>query len=228
MPSPQPLGGKRGGPQGRPSLRFRRRGTLLLVGIVLALSLLQPALELATSGYTRIELTDARTGSQLLTVILHESEPITLTWKNSLFGVDVTEVFLAKDGLLVQTQVTYAGPQGTPPSVSPRDVEDLYHTGGPFSAQGLSKPFRQILFRVGEVGRPRLYVRDRVVDFQREVGFGGRVLLVARPSTWRESLLHVWTALCASIWRRFHAAKFSVGEFQQTWYISQHPFLPGV
>ena len=59
-------------------------------------------------------------------------------------------------------------PDSTPgqPPVSPQDVGDLYHTGGPFSAKGLDRPFTQIVFRVGEIGNPKMRVRDRVVDFK--------------------------------------------------------------
>ena len=63
--------------------------------------------------------------------------------------------------------------------VSPSDVDDLYHTGGAFTAGGLSRPFRHIAYRVAEIGEPRMRVRGREVDFKQEVGFGGSVILTA-------------------------------------------------
>jgi hypothetical protein len=135
-------------------------------------------------GHTRLELTDGETGRALLSAVLRDGEPITLTWRNSLFGLDVTEAFVAQGGLIVQTQVTFADPRGLPPmQVAPDDVDDLYHTGGPFTATGLRRPFTRIVYRVGEIGEPKLAVRGRVIEFKREVGFGGRVILsTARPS----------------------------------------------
>ena len=160
----------------------RKLFALMLLPILL-LVLWLPS-KISAPGYTRLELTDGEAGSKLLSAVLRDGEPITLTWRNSLFGLDVTEVFVARSGLIVQTEVTFADPRGsTPPPVSPQDVDDLYHTGGPFSAKGLDRPFTRIVYRVGEIGNPKMQVRDRVVEFKREVGFGGRVILsTARPS----------------------------------------------
>lgn len=129
-------------------------------------------------GYTRLELTEAESGSRLALYMLRDGEPVVLRWRNSLFGLDVTEIFIAKSGALIQTEVTFADPGGAaPPRVSARDVDDLYHTGGAFSATGMSRPLTRVVYRVGEIGEPRLTVRERVVDFKREVGFGGRIVL---------------------------------------------------
>jgi len=58
-------------------------------------------------------------------------EEIVLTWKNSLFGLMVTEVFVARAGHLELTRITFADPRGLPPPVSaPEDLDNLYHTGG--------------------------------------------------------------------------------------------------
>jgi hypothetical protein len=73
-------------------------------------------------------------------------------------------------------------------SVAPKDVADLYQTGGPFSARGLAKPFKQLVHRVGAIGDPRLKVRDRVVVFTEQVGFGGGVLLTAGSPDWFQIL----------------------------------------
>ena len=168
---------------------MRRKMFVLALVPILLLVLWLPSWIRAPSS-TRLELTDAGTGTKLLSVVLRDGEPITLTWRNSLFGLDVTEVFVAQSGLIVQTEVTFADPHGSaPPPVSPQDVDDLYHTGGPFSAKGLDRPFSHIAYRVGEIGNPKMRVRDRVVDFKREVGFGGRVVLVAGRASLYESLM---------------------------------------
>jgi hypothetical protein len=140
-------------------------------------------------GYTRIELREAETGSQLALFVLRDGEAAVLRWRNSLFGLDVTEIFTAESGVLVQKEVTFADPGVTPPPrVSARDVGDLYHTGGAFSASGLNRPFTRVVYRVGEIGEPKLTVREHVVDFKREVGFGGRVVLTTSVPTLFEGL----------------------------------------
>jgi len=44
------------------------------------------------------------------------------------------------------------------------------------------------VFRVGEIGNPAIRIGSRVVQFAREVGFGGAVLLVARKASLRERI----------------------------------------
>ncbi len=140
-------------------------------------------------GCTQIELTEAETGGRLALFVLRDGEPVVLMWRNSLFGLDVTEVFIAGSGVLIQTEVTFADPGGAPPPrVSARDVDDLYHTGGAFSAAGMSRPLSRVVYRVGEIGEPKLKVRERVVDFKSEVGFGGRVVLTASAPSLFERL----------------------------------------
>lgn len=129
-------------------------------------------------GYTRLELADGDTARSLGSFVLRDGEPVVLRWRNSLFGVDVTEAFRADGGALVQTEVTFAEPGGPPPpQVAPHEVDDLYHTGGPFSARGLERPLTRVVYRVSEIGHPKMTVGERVVDFKRDVGFGGRVVL---------------------------------------------------
>jgi len=129
-------------------------------------------------GDTRLELKEADCGRMIFSTVLKEGERVVLTWWNSLFGLQVTEVFEARDGVLFLTEVTYASSQGgLPPAVSPEEVEHLYQTGGSFHARGLAKPFRKVIYRVGEVGEPKMKIRDRLVDFKKEVGFGGRIVL---------------------------------------------------
>jgi hypothetical protein len=145
-------------------------------------------------GYTKIELmTEGKEGKEavLLSAVLPEGERVTLTWRNSLFGLDVTEAFFTRSGVLVQDLVTFAAPDGTPPPrVSAEDVDDLFHTGGAFDARGLNKPFTRIVYRIGEIGNPNLHVQNKTIDFKREAGFGGRVVLTAsRPSVY-EILMH--------------------------------------
>jgi len=77
----------------------------------------------------------------------------------------------------------WKGANAPPPRVSPRDVDDLYHTGGAFDARGLSRPYQRIVYRIGEIGDPKLQLQNRTVSFKQAAGFGGRVVLTAtRPA----------------------------------------------
>ena len=96
----------------------------------------------APPGYTRIDLTEEGKGREIFSAVVPDGEPVILTWRNSQFGLHVTEGFFARSGVLIQDQVTFSAPDGSPPPrVSARDVDDLYHTGGAFDARGLSRPF---------------------------------------------------------------------------------------
>jgi hypothetical protein len=146
--------------------------------------------------YTWVALTEAETGRKVFSAVLRDGEQAVLTWRNSLFGLDVTEVFQAGQGMLILDQVTFADPRGLPPPVvAPVDVEDLYHTGGPFTAGGIGKSFSRVVYRVGEIGNPKMTIRDRTVIFTQEVGFGGGLILTAAPPTWLEVLLDCWRAI---------------------------------
>jgi hypothetical protein len=175
-------------------MRSGRRtfATCLILLLVLALS----AWLIALPRSTRIELTDAGTGRAIAASLLADGEQVILTWTNSLFGLPVTEVFVAGGGALTLTAITFADPAGRePPRVRPEDVDDLYHTGGPFRAEGLSRPFSRVLLRVGEVGRPAIRLGNRVVQLEQEVGFGGAVLLAARKPSLRERIVAGVTVL---------------------------------
>ena len=162
---------------------MRRRGPIIagIAASVLALGLLS---RIAPPGYTRIDLTGEGKGREIFSAVVPDGERVTLTWRNSQFGLRVTEGFFARSGVLVQDQVTFSDPDGPPPPrVSPRDVDDLYHTGGAFDARGLSRPFRRIVYRIGEIGDPKMQVQNRTVAFLQAAGFGGRVVLTTtRPA----------------------------------------------
>jgi len=162
---------------------LRRRGPIIagIAASVLALGLLS---RIAPSGYTRIALMGEDQGREIFSAVVPDGERVTLTWRNSQFGLRVTEGFFARSGVLVQDQVTFSARDGSPPPrVSPRDVDDLYHTGGAFDARGLSRPFRRIVYRVGEIGDPKMQVQDKTVSFKEAAGFGGRLVLTAtRPA----------------------------------------------
>jgi hypothetical protein len=166
-----------------------RRGISIPAAIgasLLALGLLSRT---APGGYTRIDLAEGAGGRILFSDLVADGERVTLSWRNSQFGLLVTEVFIGRNGLLVQDQVTFFHPDGTrPPRVSPRDVEDLYHTGGAFDARGLSRPFHRIVYRIGEIGDPKLRFRDRTVALKQAAGFGGRVVLTATRPAFHEIL----------------------------------------
>lgn len=141
-------------------------------------------------GMTRFMLEETQTGRRILSTLLKDGEAVTLTWRNSLFGQDVTEVFYASSGELVLNEVSFVDPDSDyQMPVTPEDVDDLYHTGGPFSARGLSRPYQRISFLIGEIGTPKFLVQGQVVDLKKEVGFGGRVALTARPANLYEYLL---------------------------------------
>jgi hypothetical protein len=147
--------------------------------------------QVTPSGYTRIELTEEGRGKQILSAVMTDGEPVILTWRNSLFGLDVTEIFFTRGGVLVQDRVTFSTPDGSPPPrVSPRDVDDLYHTGGAFDARGLSRQFSRIVYRIGEIGDPKIQVKKRTAALKKEAGFGGRVILATSQPALHEIIFH--------------------------------------
>jgi len=159
------------------------RLTLLILAAILVILLVLwlPSRVNVLGNYTWLELTDAETGRKITAQAVKDGEEIVLTWRNSLFDLKVTEVFIAREGRLDLTEVTFEDPRGeTPPTVTPEHLDDLYHTGGPFRATGLSKPFTRIIFRVGEIGDPKLKVKNQSIRLIEQVGFGGAVLMVAR------------------------------------------------
>jgi hypothetical protein len=155
-----------------------RRGLTIITLILLSLLGLGLLSQFTPSGYTRIELTEESRGEKILSVVAPDGEPVTLTWRNSQFGYDVTEVFYARGGLIIQDQVTFSAPGGPPPPrVSAADVADLYHTGGTFDARGLNRPFSRIVYRIGEIGNPHIRVKNKTAALKKAAGFGGRVIL---------------------------------------------------
>jgi len=174
---------------------LRRRGALIagIAASVLSLGLLS---RFAPPGYTRIDLTGEDQGREIFSAVVPDGERVTLTWRNSQFGLRVTEGFFARSGVLIQDQVTFSAPDGSPPPrVSPRDVDDLYHTGGAFDARGLSRPYQRIVYRIGEIGDPKMHVQNRIVSFKQAAGFGGRLILTTtRPALheilWLRNYIH--------------------------------------
>ena len=161
----------------------RMRGHKKIITLVVALLCLGLLSQISPPGYTRIELTEEGRGEKILSVVAPDGEPVTLTWRNSQFGYDVTEVFYARDGLIIQDQVTFSNPgDPPPPPVSAADAADLYHTGGTFDARGLSRPFSRIVYRIGEIGDPKIRVKNKTAALKKAAGFGGRVILTTtRP-----------------------------------------------
>jgi hypothetical protein len=154
---------------------------LSVLGLVAAAGSVLSPRAVGPRGITWLEISDARTGRTIFSGALSPGEEIVLTWKNSLFRLLVTEVFAARAGRLELTQVTFADPQGLPPPAArPEDLDDLYHTGGPFRIEGLARPLARAVFRVSEIGNPALAVAGRTIHFKQEVGFGGAVLMQAR------------------------------------------------
>ncbi len=159
----------------RPRARLWAAGLLLLTGLLL--------LAVPRPGHTWLTVADLTTGRPLFAAALADSAVIRLTWTNSLFGLRVEESYTLRGGRLIQTAVTFADPAGAaPPAVAAADLADLYHTGGPFTVQGLERPLDTVIFLVSEVGRPQLILAGRTLDLKAMVGFGGRVQLRARPA----------------------------------------------
>jgi len=162
---------------------MRRRLAIGVSAAILLLTILLALSPRATGprGLTWLELADAGTGRMIFSGALAYGEEIVLTWKNSLFGLMVTEVFAARGGRLDLTRVSFADPQGPPPPlVRPEDLDDLYHTGGPFQVEGLARPLTRAVFRIGDIGNPKLKIGHQTVEFKQEAGFGGAVLLQTR------------------------------------------------
>ena len=126
----------------------------------------------------RFTLSDPDNNRVIYSACLYEGEAVIYKWKNSLFGLNVTETFYVKNGSLVLMEIVYEDPFGKPePLVNLEDLDYLCHEGGPFRAVNISKAYNQILLGVGQIGKPRIIVRNEVIDLEREVGFGGRVLM---------------------------------------------------
>jgi hypothetical protein len=177
----------------RSTLRGLTNPRKVLLSGALCLALF--ASQINAPDWTRLELTDAQTGRTIVTATLRDGEPIVLMWRNSLFDLDVTEEFVTENGVLIQTAVTFADPRGVPPpAVAPGDVDDLYHTGGAFSARGLRRPFTRIAYRVSEIGNPQMTIGARVIEFKREVGFGGSIVLTTRAVNVAEAIVSVFAA----------------------------------
>ena len=171
----------RSSPAAQDGLVVLLRGLVPL--LLAAVSVLRPAPARAEEPATRVQLTDAATGREILSCALAHGERAVLTWRNSLFDLQVTEVFVARGGGLELASVTFADPSGRePPLLRPEDLDDVYHTGGPFRVEGLSRPIRRVVFRVGEIGDPTLRISGRAVRFLDAVGFGGAIVLQVRPA----------------------------------------------
>ncbi|MBE0558471.1 MAG: hypothetical protein IH628_14695 [Proteobacteria bacterium] len=165
----------------------------ILIGLVLWVTFLGVLLvsQIIPSGYTRIELTAEEGRRTILSDVLTDGEPVILTWRNSQFGLHVTEIFFARSGVLIQDRVTFSAPDGAPPPrASARDVDDLYHTGGAFDARGLSRPFSRIVYRIGEIGDPKMRVKKKTAALKKEAGFGGRVILATSRPALHEIIFH--------------------------------------
>jgi hypothetical protein len=162
---------------------MRRTYLNLAAVLVILLVLWLPSRVNVLGKHTWLELTDAETGRRITAQAVKDGKEVILTWRNSIFDLRVTEVFVVREGRLDLIEVTFEDPRGeTPPVVTPDDLDDLYHTGGPFRATGLSRPFTRILFRVGEIGDPKLSIEKQSIRLLEQVGFGGAVLLVAKKA----------------------------------------------
>ncbi len=137
-----------------------------------------------------VTLLDAESGRLIYASCLNEGEVIIYKWKNSLFGLNVTETFLVKGGSFELFELVYEDPNGgEEPQVDPEELGYLCHEGGPFRASNISKSYSELDFMVGRVGKPRIIINDRLIDLEEEVGFGGRVRM--RVSRYHEASLYI-------------------------------------
>ncbi|MGB9631591.1 MAG: hypothetical protein ACP5KE_08840 [Candidatus Methanodesulfokora sp.] len=145
---------------------------LLLLSFLLVLSnYITPRCHLVT-------LLDYDSGRLIYSTCLNDGEAIVYKWKNSLFGLNVTEIFLVRNDSLVLSELIYEDPHGNyEPLVKSDDLDYLCHEGGPFHAVNISKVYKELIFMVGKVGKPKIIVNGDLIDLEREVGFGGRVLI---------------------------------------------------
>lgn len=150
--------------------------------LVLGLSMGEISCSALLSRPSRLVVAEGTTGKTLLEARLEDGEPLFLSWRNSLFQLEVRERFFVERGKLVLTEVVFSTNSELPSnSVKEGDLEELYHTGGPFIARGLRKTFDRIEYRIGEIGRPRLTVKNRTLNLADAVGFGGQIRITIQP-----------------------------------------------
>lgn len=167
-------------------MRFRN---LILAALLITLPVLFGQCHARTTKpQASLHLADGSTGRVIAAEPLSEGQEVVYTWRNSMFRLMVTEILVVRDGRLVLTEVVYADPRGIePPLARPEDLDDLFQTGGPFRVTGVSRPFTRLVFRVGEIGNPKLRIGQRVVELAREVGFGGTVVLTMKKESFRST-----------------------------------------
>lgn len=121
---------------------------------------------------------DKETGEIIASETVKSGESFSLIWKNSLYNLNVTEIYVIKDTFFEQSGVIFHDPNGKPePVISASEVDEFYHTGGPFRAMDMSKPFKKITFTIGETGNPVIRLKGKDINLKDRVGFGGRVVL---------------------------------------------------
>ncbi len=164
---------------------------------------------LPVPGHTLVEL-ESPSGNAFF--VLKDGEEVQLTWRNSLFGQQVTERFVASGGFIWLEEVSFEDRNsGHAVEATPQDLADLYHTGGAFRVKGVHRPFSEVVFRLGEIGKPRLRVKGEELSLYDEAGFGGRVVLKAN----RLRLISLLRASAGALVRRL-----------PSWLFSSHPGAP--
>lgn len=123
-------------------------------------------------------ISNKETGKVIWSETVKSGEKFILTWKNSLFNVDVTETYIIKDAFFEQTGVIFHDPEGKQaPTIRPEEVGDFYHTGGAFKAENMSRAFKSIVFRIGEIGNPIIKIKGKDINLKSHVGFGGAIVI---------------------------------------------------
>ena len=102
-------------------LRVGRRIIPLLFLFILILALWLP-LKIVPAGYTWIDLTGGD-GRPMLSAVLPAGKTLVFSWRTSLFGLQVNEIFSARCGVLVLSSVTFSHPGlPVPPRVPASEV----------------------------------------------------------------------------------------------------------
>lgn len=128
-------------------------------------------------------ITNRETGEIVYTQSLKPGDVITLTWKNSLYNLDVTETYVVRSYFFEQVSIEFNDPNRMDvPEVKPAEVEDYYHTGDPFKVNNISRPFEKIVFLIGDIGNPKIKIKENIIDLKKKAGFGSSIVMELKKS----------------------------------------------
>ncbi|HOP86338.1 MAG TPA: hypothetical protein PKZ54_07680 [Syntrophorhabdaceae bacterium] len=154
---------------------------IIIITIYIIISCSSPAISIDEF---IVIISDKDTGRIISSEVTKLGETIILTWRNSLFNLEVTETYTIGDTFFEQTGVIFHDPYGKPePVIKAEEIDDFYHTGGPFKVANMSRAFKKIVFRIGEVGNPVIKLKGKDINLTSQVGFGGVVIVEIKGSS---------------------------------------------